>query len=256
MTMNAGIPAPRTVVSEAEWHARVDLAASYRLVALFGMDDLVFTHISARVPDEDGHFLINPYGLGFDEMTASSMVKVDAGGRKVMPSPYDINPAGFVIHGAVHDARHDVACVVHTHSVDGVAVACQRDGVLPLSQHSILVLGSLAYHDYEGIALDEDERPRLVRDLGDADYLVLRNHGLLTVGTNIGEAFVRMYLLETACAIQVRAQAGGASMRLLDGAVVERGIAQFGAVTRGAGAAIAWPALRRKLDRIDPSYAN
>jgi len=253
--MNEPAPSVRALVSEAEWRQRVDLAACYRLIALFGMDDLVFTHVSARVPGEEGAFLINPYGMTFDEMTASSMVKVDAAGDKVMESVHVINPAGFIIHSAIHAARHDAACVVHTHSISGVAVAAQQHGVLPLSQHSILVLGSLAYHDYEGVALEAAERPRLVHDLGRSDYLVLRNHGLLTLGTTIGEAFVRMYLLETTCRIQVQAQSGGSALRPIAPPIVERGIAQLSTVTRGAGPAIAWPALRRKLDRLDPSYA-
>ena len=202
----------RSVVSPAEWAQRVELAACYRLVARFGWDDLVFTHISARIPGPDHHFLINPYGLTFDEVTASNLVKVDLAGRKVMDSPHDVNPAGFTIHSAVHAAREDAGCVLHVHSINGIAVSAQREGLLPLSQHSIFVLNSLAYHDYEGVALNADEKPRLVRDLSDKRFLILRNHGLLTVGPTVADAFVAMYLLETSCMIQVRAQAGGGSL--------------------------------------------
>ena len=240
---------------EAEWSVRVDLAACYRLIALFGWDDLIFTHVSARVPGPAHHFLINPYGMGFDEITASSLVKVDLEGRKVEPSPYEINPAGFTIHGAIHAARDDARCIVHLHSVNGVAVAAQRDGVLPLSQHSMFVLSSLAYHDYEGVALHDEEKPRLVRDLGDRRFLMLRNHGLLTVGGSVAEAFVAMYFFETTCAMQLRAQAGGELLRIPE-SVLAGAAEQFRAVTHGAGGALAWPALRRRLDRLDGSYAR
>ena len=169
----------RSQVSEEEWKLRVDLAAAYRLVALFGWDDLVFTHISARVPGEPGHFLINPYGMLFEEVTASSLVKIDQNGEKVMDSPYPVNPAGFTIHSAIHAAREDAHCVMHTHSLNGVAVSTQREGLLPISQQSTLVLAALGYHDYEGIALNEDEKPRLVADLADNTFLMLRNHGPL-----------------------------------------------------------------------------
>src|SRR5204862_3818615 len=169
----------------SEQQLRVDLAACYRLVALFGWDDLIFTHISARVPGPEHHFLINPYGMLFEEITASSLVKVDLGGQKVMPSSFEINPAGFVIHSAVHAAREDAKCVLHLHSLNGVAVGAQKGGVLPVSQQSIVVLSSLGYHNYEGIALNDAEKPRLVADLGDNHFLMLRNHGLLTVADNI-----------------------------------------------------------------------
>ena len=199
----AAVPAVRSRVSDAEWEQRVNLAACYRLVALYGWDDLVFTHISARVPGPEHCFLINPYGMLFDEITASSLVKVDPAGNKVLDSPYDINPAGFTIHGAIHAAREDAKCVLHTHSLNGVAVSAQKNGVLPISQQSILVLSSLAYHDYEGIALNEEEKPRLARDLGDKNFLMLRNHGLLTVADSIADAFLFMYVFEAACTIQV-----------------------------------------------------
>src|SRR6188474_1639130 len=212
---------PRTAevkaqVSQAEWEQRVDLAACYRLVALFGWDDLVFTHISAREPGSEHNFLINPYGHLFEEITASSLVKIDLEGRKVMDSPCDINPAGFTIHSAIHQARRDAGCVLHVHSLNGVAVSAQKAGLLPLSQQSIFVLASLAYHDYEGVALNEAERPRLVRDLGDKNFLMLRNHGLLTVADNVPDAFLFMYLFQAACRIQVRAQAEGSQLIHID----------------------------------------
>src|SRR5215207_5449426 len=208
----------REMVSAEEWQARVDLAAAYRLVAHFGWDDLVFTHISARVPGPEHHFLINPYGLMFDEITASSLVKVDGQCNKVIDSPFPVNPAGFVIHSAVHEARADAGCVLHTHTRAGVAVSAQKCGVLPISQQSTFVLASLAYHDYEGVALRDDEKPRLVADLGKRSFLMLRNHGLLTVGPDTATAWQRMYIFEATCAIQLRAQAGGT---LADGELTE-----------------------------------
>jgi ribulose-5-phosphate 4-epimerase/fuculose-1-phosphate aldolase len=253
--MNAPASSVRPLVSEAEWEQRVALAACYRLVAQFGWDDLIFTHISARVPGPQHHFLINPYGMLFDEITASSLVKIDLEGRKVMDSPHEVNPAGFVIHSAIHAAREDAACVLHVHSVNGIAVSAQADGLLPLSQHSIFVLGSLAYHDYEGVALNADEKPRLVRDLADKRFFMLRNHGLLTVGKSVADAFVAMYLLETACMIQVRAQAAD-GLRRLSPAIVGAGNDQWESVTKGAGGRLAWPALLRKLDRLDPAYRS
>lgn len=252
--MSPSIASVHAVVSEAEWEQRVQLAACYRLVARFGWDDLIFTHISARVPGPEHHFLINPYGWLFEEITASSLVKVDLEGRKRMDSPYDINPAGFTIHSAIHAAREDAQCVLHVHSVNGVAVSAQAGGVLPLSQHSIFVLSSLAYHEYEGVALEAEEKPRLVRDLGGNRFLMLRNHGLLTVGESVAEAFVAMYFFETTCMIQVRAQAGGGALRPIPPQIIEGAQAQWRQVTRGAGGGLAWPALLRKLDRLDPSY--
>jgi len=244
----------RNQVSEEEWKQRVDLAACYRLVADYGWDDLIFTHISARVPGPEHHFLINPYGMLFEEITASSLVKVDLHGNKVMDSEYDINPAGFTIHSAIHAAREDAKCVLHIHSINGVAVSAQKNGVLPLSQQSILVLSSLAYHDYEGIALREDEKPRLVADLGDKNFFMLRNHGLLTAADNIPDAFLFMYLFEAACMIQVRAQAGGGELIPIDQQIIDTAQAQAQAVTRQAGGALAWPALLRRLDRRNPGY--
>jgi ribulose-5-phosphate 4-epimerase/fuculose-1-phosphate aldolase len=242
-------------VSPEEWAARVDLAAAYRLVASFGWEDLVFTHITLRVPGAENHFLINPYGMFFDEITASSLVKIDLDGQKVMDSPFPVNPAGFVIHSAIHAARHDARCVLHTHTLNGVAVSTQRAGLLPISQHSISVLASLGYHDFEGPALNDDEKPRLVADLGGKTSLILRNHGLLTVGETVAEAFVAMYYLETSCAIQVRAQTGG-ELIMVPKEIIESSYAQILAAgrPRGSRGMLVWPGLLRRLERIDPSY--
>ncbi|MFZ1905300.1 MAG: class II aldolase/adducin family protein [Steroidobacteraceae bacterium] len=252
---SARVPVRQTV-SAAEWELRVNLAAAYRLVALFGWDDLVFTHISARVPGPERQFLINPYGMMFDEMTASSLVKIDLEGRKVLESPYEINPAGFTIHGCIHAAREDAHCIMHVHSLNGVAVSAQREGVLPISQQSLFVLASLAYHAYEGLALNPDEQPRLVADLGSKSFLMLRNHGLLTVGSTPAEAFLHMYLFEATCAIQLRAQSGGKELIRIDEAIL-RGIRAAAAqVTRGQGSALTWPGLLRRLDRLNPGYRD
>ena len=252
--MNAPLQAVRSRVSADEWARRVDLAACYRLIAAHGWDELVFTHVSARVPGPEHHFLINPYGMMFEEITASSLVKVDLEGRKAMASPHEINPAGFVIHSAIHAAREDAACVLHLHTLDGVALSAQADGVLPISQQASVVLNSLAYHDYEGIALDDDEKPRLVHDLGDREFMVLRNHGLLTVGTSVASAFLNMYLLQSVCTIQLRAQAGGATLKRLSQDVIRRNDGGWRAVSQNGG--IAWPALLRKLDRRDASWRD
>jgi ribulose-5-phosphate 4-epimerase/fuculose-1-phosphate aldolase len=246
----------RDRVAPAEWEQRMDLAAAYRLVAYFRWDDLVFTHLSARVPGGDHHFLINPYGMTFDEITASSLVKVDLHGKKVMDSPYEINPAGFTIHSAIHAAREDAKCILHVHSVNGAAVSAQKNGLLPVSQQSMFVLSSLAYHDYEGVALREDEKPRLVRDLGDKNYFMLRNHGLITIADNVADAFLQLYTFEAACMIQVRAQAGGGELITIDPRIIATAQQQAKAVTNDHTAALAWPALLRKLDRIDPSYRD
>ena len=241
-------------VSEEEWRIRVDLAACYRLVALYGWDDLIFTHISARLPGDGHQFLINPYGMTFDEITASSLVKIDLNGRKLMDSPYEINPAGFVIHSAIHAAREDAKCVLHTHSVNGVAVSATKDGVLPISQQSTFVLSSLGYHDYEGVALNDEEKPRLVRDLSDKSFLMLRNHGLLTVGPTIADAFVLMYTFEATCMIQLRAQATRQELIPIDPKIVANAGMMAKMVTRSGMGQLPWPALLRKLDRVDPSY--
>ena len=246
----------RDQVSREEWELRVDLAAAYRLVALYGWDDLVFTHISARIPGPDHHFLINPYGWMFEEITASSLVKIDLDGRKVLDSPHDINPAGFTIHSAIHAAREDVVCVMHTHSINGVAVSAQKEGLLPLSQTAIIAGASLAYHDYEGIALYEDEKPRLVADLGSRWSMMLRNHGLLTLGRNCADAFMRMYFLEAACMIQVRALDGQRALHAVPQGVLDNIGEQMTAVTRGQFGSLAWPGLLRKLDRRNPGYRD
>jgi ribulose-5-phosphate 4-epimerase/fuculose-1-phosphate aldolase len=250
-------PSVRDQVAKDEWGIRLNLAAAYRLVALYGWDDLVFTHISARVPGPEHHFLINPYGWMFEEITASSLVKVDLQGRKVTPSAYNINPAGFTIHSAVHSAREDALCVMHTHSPNGVAVSAQKHGLLPISQQSLGVLSSLGYHDYEGLALNEDEKPRLVRDLGDRNFLMLRNHGLLTAAASIADAFAFMYLFEASCMIQVRAQSGGTELIPIPKPILDGIQMAASKVTRGLGpGALVWPALLRKLDRLDPSFRD
>jgi ribulose-5-phosphate 4-epimerase/fuculose-1-phosphate aldolase len=241
--------------SPEEWAIRVDLAAAYRLVAHFRWDDLVFTHITARLPGPEHHFLINPYGMMFDEITASSLVKIDMQGKKVAENPWPVNPAGFTIHSAIHAARHEVQCVLHTHTLNGVAVSAQKKGVLPLSQQSIFVLQNLAYHDYEGVALRDDEKPRLVADLGSKSYLMLRNHGLLTVGRTIAEAFQAMYLFETTCAIQIRAQSGGGELIPVQQGIIDTAMQQAREVSNGMGAhQLIWPGLLRRLDRLDNSY--
>jgi ribulose-5-phosphate 4-epimerase/fuculose-1-phosphate aldolase len=246
----------RTQVSAEEWAVRVDLAACYRLIAMYGWDDLVFTHISARVPGPDEHFLINAYGMLFEEMTASSLVKVDLAGEKVLDSPYPVNPAGFVIHSAVHEARPDVGCVLHTHTKAGVAVSAQAEGLLPISQISLFPYASLGYHDYEGVALNDDERPRLVADLDSNNALILRNHGLLTTGATIADAFLNMYALETACQTQVMAQSSGGELVMVPQPIVDGILAQAELVTKGLMGQLAWPGLLRKLDRLDPSFRN
>lgn len=244
----------REQLSAEEWQLRVDLAACYRIIAMHGWDDLVFTHISARVPGDEEHFLINAYGLLFEEMTASNLVKVDLEGNKVMDSPYEINPAGFVIHSAIHEARPDVGCVLHTHTKAGVAVSAQAEGLKPISQTSLFPYASLAYHNYEGIALNDDEKPRLVADMGDKNFLMLRNHGLLTAAATIPDAFLYMYVFETACQIQLLAQGTGGTLIDVPEPIVAGIQAQAEQVTRGLGGQLVWPGLLRKLDRIDPSY--
>lgn len=247
----------QNLVSAEEWQARVDLAACYRLVAAYGWDDLIFTHISAKVPGTED-FLINPYGLMFSEITASSLVKVDLTGNKLMDSPYDINPAGYTIHSAVHEARHDANCVLHTHTASGVAVAAQRNGILPISQQSLFVLSSLAYHDYEGVALNHEEKVRLQADLGDANFMMLRNHGLMVCANSVPEAFLSMFTFQRACDIQVLAQSGGSELIPIPQQILDGAKAMMKGVTKtsksSGGGALAWPALLRKLDRQDPSY--
>jgi ribulose-5-phosphate 4-epimerase/fuculose-1-phosphate aldolase len=242
----------RDRVSKEEWEMRVDLAAAYQLGHIYKWTDLIYTHFSARVPGTE-EFLINPYGLMFDEITASSLVKVDQQCNKLLDSPFPVNPAGFTIHSCIHQGRDDAGCVLHTHSRAGVAVSAQKCGVLPISQQSTFVLASLAYHDYEGVALRDDEKPRLQKDLGDKNFLMLRNHGLLTVGRSVPEAWLSMYTFENTCRIQIDAQAGGELVHV-DPRIMQGMEQVMKTVTAGQGAGIAWPALLRKLDRVDPSY--
>ncbi len=242
--------------SEAEQKLRVDLAACYRLVSHYRWEDVVFTHISARLPGPEHHFLINPYGMLFDEITASSLVKVDSAGNKVEESPYPVNPAGFVIHSAVHAVREDITCVLHTHTAAGIAVSAQKDGLLPISQQATIALASLGYHNYEGIALRDDEKPRLQADLGTNMSLILRNHGLLTVGASVADAFLYMYNLQSACEIQVRAQSSGKELISVHPAILDGVKANIALVTKVMGGNIAWPALLRQLDRLDPSFRS
>jgi ribulose-5-phosphate 4-epimerase/fuculose-1-phosphate aldolase len=243
-------------MSPEERQVRTDLAAAYRAVAMYGWDDLVFTHISARVPGPEHHFLINPYGMLFEEITASSLVKIDLAGKKVSDSPYDINPAGFTIHSAVHEAREDAHCVIHLHTIEGVAVSCQKEGLLPISQQSLYPMIGLAYHDYEGVALNPEEKARLVRDLGDKNSMILRNHGLLTCGETTADAFLFMYILQKACEVQIRAQSGGGELLHIAPPIVEGIRKAAKQVLRGSGGMIAWPGILRKLDRTDPSWRS
>ena len=258
---------PVTVRSDEEWRLRRELAACYRLIAHFKMTDLIFTHISVRIPGPEHHFLINPYGLFFDEITASNLVKIDLQGQAVEPTQYPVNPAGFVIHSAIHGARDDAHCVLHTHTKAGCAVAAQKDGLLPVNQINLEFYGRVAYHDYEGIALDLGEQKRLVADLGDKTVMILRNHGLLTTGKDAQQAFLRMYYLEKACEIQLAAQAGGGQALILPPKeVCEHAERQFnappppsqdgGTLSDTDGYDLAWSALLRLLDRIDPGYKN
>lgn len=253
MTMKRDAASNQPIYTEftpEEWEARVNLAACYRLVAMYGWDDLIFTHISARVPGSDHHFLINPYGYLFEEITASSLVRIDLDGNIVSDTDAMVNSAGFTIHSAVHGAREDAGCVLHLHTDAGVAVASMADGLLPLTQTALAISNQIAYHDYEGIAFDLSERDRLVNDLQDKNILILRNHGTLAVGRDCGEAFMRMFFLERACAMQVAALGGKVSY--------PPEVAQTTARTQGDDlcvlAPLAWSALRRKLDRLDPSY--
>jgi ribulose-5-phosphate 4-epimerase/fuculose-1-phosphate aldolase len=241
-------------VTAEEWAVRTDLAAAYRAVAMYGWDDLVFTHISARVPGPEHHFLINPYGMLFEEITASSLVKIDLGGLKTMESPFEINPAGFTIHSAVHEAREDARCVIHLHTPEGVAVSCQEEGLLAISQQSLFPLAGLAYHDYEGVALEPAEKKRLVKDLGDGNFMILRNHGLLACAETVADAFLFMYILQKACEVQVLAQAGGGELRRVPKAIVDGIRKASKVVLRQSGGMIAWPAILRKLDRLDPAW--
>ena len=241
-------------VNAEEWGARVDLAACYRLAAHYRMTDLIYTHISARVPGPEHHFLINAFGLAWDEITASTLVKVTLSGEVVDdPTGRGINHAGYVIHGAIHEARPDVTCVMHTHTQAGIAVSAQEDGLLPLSQHAMRFTDSIGYHDYEGLALDLDEQQRLVADLGSHKAMIMRNHGLLTCGAAVAEAFDLMYYLERACQSQVAAMSGGAKVRRPPREVALKTAAQFRALAYKQYQ-IEWKAHLRMLDRTDPSY--
>jgi len=251
------LPSVRDRVSEEEWQMRVDLAACYRLVAHYGWDDVLFTHNSARVPGSDHHFLINPLGLKFEEITASSLIKIDCDGNKVMDSPFGYIKAGFTIHSAIHMNREDAVCVMHTHTMEGMAVSAQKNGLLMLNQKSLCFYNRLAYHDYEGIADDLDERDRLAADLGDLNAMILWNHGLLTVGNSVAHAFVLHKRLNDSCQLQLMAQTGGGELRIVDDETCEKTAQQFEKnYSSGKNAAMQWDAFKRMLDKIDPSYAE
>lgn len=244
----------RQRVGDAEWAVRVDLAACYRLAAHYRMTDLIYTHISARLPGPEHHFLINAFGLAWDEISASTLAKVTLDGDIVDdPAGLGINRAGYVIHSAVHRARPETVCVMHTHTRDGIAVSAQEHGLLPLSQHAMRFWDGIAYHDYEGLALDLDEQARLVRDLGTHKAMILRNHGLLVCGASISEAFDLMYYLERACQIQISASAGGAKVRMAPPEVAAKVAGQFRGLPYKARN-IEWKAHLRMLDRLDPDY--
>ena len=244
-------------MSHEERQARIDLAALSRLVALEGWDDLIFTHISIRVPGPEHHFLLNPFGMMFGEVTASSLVKVDVAGNPVDPGSAMVNPAGFVIHSAVHMAREDAHCVIHLHTIDGAALSAREEGLLPLTQHAMIIGEELAYHDYEGVAIRDEEKRRLQSNLGEANYLMLRNHGLLTVGKSIADAFLQMYIFENTCRIQLDALSGQtqASDLIQVNPQILSGVAHAMKVqTGGLGGAFVWPSLLRKLNRENPGY--
>ena len=248
----------KSQVSEEEWQVRTDLAAAYRLVALYGWDDLIFTHLSARVPGPEHHFLINPYNLMFEEITASSLVKIDTEGHPVMETPYLTNPAGFTIHSAIHMAREDAHAVLHLHTPHGQAVSAMSEGLLPHTQTAMIAKHNVAYHDYEGIATDLEERERLVADLGEKHAMILRNHGTLTVGERVADAFLRMYFLERACEAQVYMLSAGRENLNTPPQGVEEKVAGQTAPQGMAAVSqmLAWPALLRKLDRIDPGFRD
>jgi len=250
------IPSLKDQVSSEEWAIRVDLAAAYRLVAHYGWDDLIFTHLSARIPGPEHHFLLNPFQLMFEEVTASSLVKVDVDGNPVDPTPFITNPAGFTIHSAVHMAREDAQAVMHLHTPAGQAVSAHEDGLLPLTQTAMLVLGDLAFHDYEGVAVDHDERERIVADLGTKGAMLLRNHGTLCVGGNVGECFVKLYFLERACEAQIMALSAGDKLNRPPQGAAELAGQQGGVGLKMAANLLAWPALLRKAHRLDPGFAE
>jgi ribulose-5-phosphate 4-epimerase/fuculose-1-phosphate aldolase len=241
---------------EGEWELRVDLAAAYRLVALYGWDDLIFTHLSVRVPGPENHFLLNPYNLMFEEITASSLVKVDMAGRPVAPTPHRVNPAGFTIHSAIHMARADAKAVMHLHTPHGQAVSAMSFGLLPHTQTAMMVIHDLTYHDYEGLALDHDERPRLIADIGSRNSVILRNHGTMALGMTVGQCFQRLYYLERACEAQVKMLSAGRDNLHDPQQGVERKVASQSDLIMMNKIAdrLSWPALCRKLDRIGPDY--
>jgi ribulose-5-phosphate 4-epimerase/fuculose-1-phosphate aldolase len=249
---------PRSKFSPEEWRARVELAAAYRLCALMGWSDMISTHISCRMPGKHDQFLINPYGMMFEEITASSLLAIDVDGNKCSESPYNANKAGFVIHSAVHMGREDAHCVMHLHTTYGTAVSTQKRGLLPITQQALTVTHLLRYHAYEGVAFDLDERKRLLDDLSDGGVMLLRNHGTLTIGSTVGEAFHRMHRLERACKLQILAMSGGEEINDLPQDVVDLGIEQgkqiYMAGGQSAGGALVWTALMRKLDRENPGY--
>ncbi len=250
-------PSVKDQVSAEEWQMRVDLAACYRLVAHFGWDDLLFTHNSARIPGSDHHFLINPFGLRFDEITASSLIKIDCDGNKIMESPFDYIQAGFTIHSAIHMNREDAVCVMHTHTQAGMAVAAQKDGLLMLNQKSLAFYNRIAYHDFEGIADDLDERDRLAADMGQLNAMILRNHGLMTVGPTVAHAFFLHRRLQHACELQLKAMAGGAELIFPSHEVCEHTAEQFErSYEDGKGTVVQWDALLRMLDDVSPGYAD
>jgi ribulose-5-phosphate 4-epimerase/fuculose-1-phosphate aldolase len=253
--MGAGRRLQNEPMGEAERQVRIELAAAYRLAQHYGWDEIIYNHISARVPGTEDHFLINPYGLAFEEVTASNLVKIDLAGNIIGDSEYPINGAGFTIHSAIHAARHDAHCVLHLHTEAGTAVSMLEEGLLPLSQTAMLFHDRIAFHDYEGIALDLDERRRLIDDLGDKSVMILRNHGTLVTGRSIGEAFVQMYLLEKACRSQLQAMACNVKIHFAGAGVADKTGRMFtGGMVRYGGADTAWAAMMRRLDRIDPSY--
>ncbi len=251
------LPSVRDQVSEEEWQMRVDLAACYRLVAHYGWDDVLFTHNSARIPDTDHHFLINPFGLKFEEITASSLIKIDCDGNKIMESPFGYIKAGYTIHSAIHMNREDAVCVMHTHTMEGMAVSAQKQGLLMLNQKSMCFYNRVAYHAFEGIADNLDERERLAADLGDLNAMILTNHGLMTVGESIAHAFILHKRLNDSCELQLKAQSGGAELVFPSTEVCEHTAQQFAeSYSSGSNAAVQWEALKRMLDKIDPGYAE
>ncbi len=250
------IPSMKGKVSDEEWAIRVDLAAAYRLVAYYGWDDIIFTHLSARIPGPEHHFLLNPYQLMFEEVTASSLVKVDVDGNPVDPTPFITNPAGFTIHSAVHMAREDAHAVMHLHTPAGQAVSAHEDGLMPLTQTAMLVRGDLAFHDYEGVATNLEERERIVADLGDKGAMLLRNHGTLAVGGNVGECFLKLYFVERACQAQIMALSAGDKVSRPPQGAAELAAEQGGVGLKMAANLLAWPALKRKAYRLDPGFAT